>query len=320
MAIDKQHDDQGFQLTLMTTTPTQQEEQLHCDAVILAVGGTAMGRLAPSSPALDSVAKDFGKLRGITCVAVRLFLRPHPVTAGLKGGQYDATQVAPDVAQAMRESPVAVCGPAMGKIPELKETGFCIYDLQRLHDEFAVKAKYANNNSNNTTCVLEVDFFRADSIANIQDDNQVAELALKAVAATFQTKLIPTTDIVDLAVVRARNAVSHFAVHSASYSPPVKLYQGMYMAGDWIDRTGHASWSTEKAVVTGRQAAQALLEDMGATSRVGIIPAVSDSPSLKALRQVAKALRQVAPPPGDGVPASPWSFLKSVMRGSGGAK
>ena len=70
--------------------------------------------------------------------------------------------------------------------------------------------------------------------------------------------------VVDRAVVRARRAVSHFAVGSAALSPAVRLTGsgggvgggggGLYACGDWVDRTGHASWSTEKAVVTGRQA------------------------------------------------------------------
>ncbi|CAB9530124.1 Desaturase [Seminavis robusta] len=317
-SIQQQQDKNGFEITLADNN----NNTLQCDAVVMAVGGTAMGRLAPESPAFASVpiAKDFDKLRGVTCVAVRLFLKPNEVvTNNLRGGQYDATQAPPSVAQAMKESPVTVCGPKMGGIPELEGTGFCIYDLQRLHDEFAVSNN--NNNNNDTTAVLEVDFFRADDIANLPDD-KVAELALAAIAATFSlpTTQMPTSDdIVDLAVVRARNAVSHFAVQSASFSPPVKLYKGMYMAGDWIDRAGHASWSTEKAVVTGRQAAKALLEDFSLIMPqqkqdvCSIIPAAPDSPTLSSLRQGAKVLRSVVPPPGDGVPASPWSFVKSVM-------
>jgi hypothetical protein len=120
-------------------------------------------------------------------------------------------------------------------------------------------------------------------------------------------------EVVDLAIVRARNAVSHFATNSASFSPPVKLDNGLYMSGDWIDRRGHASWSTEKAVVTGRQAARTLLNDRKMTHSIEILPAAPDTPYLQALRGGAKALRSVAPPPGDGVPSSPWSFVKSVL-------
>lgn len=293
---------EGFQIQL-----DGQNDTMSCDALIMAVGGTAMGRLASSSPAFDNQQIEFGKNRGVTCVAVRIFLKPSTVTTGLAGGQYDSTEAPSEVANAMKDSPVAVCGPVIGGIPELEETGFCIYDLQRLHNEFSV----ANNE--NRTAVLEVDFFRADAIAEIEDDSEVAALALKTIATTFKTSPISPGDIVDLAVVRARNAVSHFAVKSASYSPPIKLEDNLYMCGDWIDRSGHASWSTEKAVVTGRQAATALLEDRSMGHSINVIPAAPDTQALQGLRRVAKLLRSVAPPPGDGVPPSPWSFVKSVL-------
>jgi len=37
----------------------------------------------------------------------------------------------------MSASPVLVAGPNIGGLPELKETGFCVYDLQRMHPELA---------------------------------------------------------------------------------------------------------------------------------------------------------------------------------------
>jgi hypothetical protein len=197
---------------------------------------------------------------------------------------------------------VVVCGPGVGGIPELVETGFCLYDLQRLQDEFA----------NQTVCAaLEVDFFRADAIADIKDDRKVAQLALRAVAATLDVPILTVDDILEVSVIRARNAVSHFCVNSAQASPPVRADRGLYLCGDWIDRTGHASWSTEKAVVTGRQAANALAEDFGLDNvDVSIIPAAPDTPQLAALRQVAGFLRQAVP--SGIIPPSPWVLLKQL--------
>jgi uncharacterized protein with NAD-binding domain and iron-sulfur cluster len=215
----------------------------------------------------------------------------------------------------MAESPVIVCGADIGThIPELKETGFCIYDLQRMHDEFAAP---------NDVAVLEVDFFRADDISNLSNDADVAEFTLKAVAAALGVPPIDVSNVVDVAVVRARNAVSHFNVGSAASSPEKsKLGEGLYICGDWVDRSGHASWSTEKAVVTGKQAALAVSNDLGLNcdpSATKVIPAASDTPQLKALRTVAKTLRSVAPPPGeDSVPPSPWVFIKDTISGMSG--
>jgi len=291
-------------------------DAIECDAVVLAVGATAAGKLASSSPAISSFdgTKDFDKLRGVTCVAVRLFLKPNTsVSANLNGGSHAKTQLPPDIAKAMSDSPVTVCGAGIGSIDELKETGFCIYDLQRMHDEFSVDYYNDNVEENDQVAVLEIDFYRANAFVDL-DDDQIADLALRAVSAAFGTAKIDSDDIVDAVVLRARNAVSHFAPNSALYSPDVKLGDGMYICGDWVDRTGHASWSTEKSVVTARQAASALSRDFGLKdSQCKVIPAAKDTPQLSALRQSARLLRSVLPP--KTLPPSPWVFAKQLFSG-----
>ncbi len=294
---------------------TENSHIVNCDAVVLAVGAVAAGKLAASSPALNSLdaARDFDKLRGVTCVAVRLFLKPHPtVTTGLKGGLHEKTQLQPDFANAMIDSPIAVCGAGIGDIEELKETGFCIYDLQRMHDEFSVDYYEDHVDKEDQVAVLEIDFYRADSFVNCRNDEIVA-LALEAVSSALGTaSKIDQSTIVDSTVLRARNAVSHFAPNSALYSPGVKLHKGLYCCGDWVDRVGHASWSTEKSVVTARQAANALSADFGLTnSQCNVIPAVEDTPQLTALRNSAKFLRTISPV--ETLPPSPWVFAKQKL-------
>ena len=291
-------------------------ETLECDAVVLAVGGTSLNRLLPSCPPLQPfpVAQNFDKLRGVTCVAVRMFLRPNAITtSGLKGGMYNSTQLPSRIARAMEASPVVVCGPRVGRIPQLAEAGFCIYDLQRLHDEFAV----VNQGPGEEACAcLEVDFFRANAIADMESDMDVAELALEAVSAALDVDPLDPETLLDVAVVRARDAVSHFCVDSASASPGIRMEKGIYMCGDWIDRTGHASWSTEKAVVTGRQAAAAFAEDFGLEADADILPAAPDTPQLSALRQAARAVRSALSPLGqDLLPLSPWVLARQITRG-----
>ncbi|KAL7516496.1 hypothetical protein ACHAWX_001506 [Stephanocyclus meneghinianus] len=290
---------------------------IQCDAVVLAVGAVAAGKLASSSPALVLLpaSKNFDKLRGVTCVAVRIFLKPNRIISkNLKGGSHSKTQLPPDMAKAMIDSPVAVCGAGIGGIPELKETGFCVYDLQRMHDEFSVD--YYNKNSiawDDQVAVLEVDFYRADSFVD-WDDAQVVRLALKAISAALKTAVIESHVIIDSKVLRARNAVSHFAPNSALYSPVSKLEKGIYIAGDWVDRAGHASWSTEKSVVTARQAALALSQDFGLNrSSCQVIPAAKDTPQLRALRRSARMLRAVLPP--ETLPPSPWVLAKQIISG-----
>jgi uncharacterized protein with NAD-binding domain and iron-sulfur cluster len=155
------------------------------------------------------------------------------------------------------------------------------------------------------SAALEVDFFRADPLADLTDE-EVVSITLTAVAAALDIPTIEGTKVVDASVVRARNAVSHFCVDSASWSPSVKLRDGLYIAGDWVDRKGHASWSTEKACVTGIQSASALAEDYGFTCNTQVIPAAPDTPQLATLRQFARTIRRVAPPGIDLKPQAPW--------------
>jgi uncharacterized protein with NAD-binding domain and iron-sulfur cluster len=292
-------------------------DTIECDAVVLAVGATAAGRLAATSPALSSLqaTRDFDKLRGVTCVAVRLFLRPsRSITSNLRGGSHSKTQLPPDMANAMVDSPIAVCGAGIGNIDELEETGFCVYDLQRMHDEWSVDY-YANNNvtDEEQVSVIEVDFFRADKFVDLDNDG-ITDLALRAISKALGTTKIDRSDIVDSTVLRARKAVSHFAPSSASYSPDVRLEKGVYFCGDWIDRMGHSSWSTEKSVVTARQAASKVSNDFGLTkSRNEVIPAATDTPQLSTLRKLARLLRSYRPP--SSLPPSPWVYAKQVLAG-----
>lgn len=268
------------------------DDIIDCDAIVFAIGGTSLKALTPACPPLTKlpIAKKWQSFRGVTCVAVRLF--------------FDSTTMIPSVATAMKDSPVIVCGADIGNIKELTETGFCIYDLERLQDGGEVKA------------ALEVDFFRADPLAALSDE-EVVKKTLDAIAAALNIPPIDGKLVADSSVVRARNAVSHFCVNSASWSPNVKLQEGMYICGDWIDRSGHASWSTEKAVVTGIQAADALATQYGLECRTKVIPAPSDTPQLQALRQFARNARNAIPPSFvDFKPQAPWVLANQRLFGS----
>jgi len=202
---------------------------------------------------------------------------------------------------------VFVCGPNIGGIPELVESGFCIYDLQRLQEEYSLA--YQQNEEPNPCVAYEVDFFRADALAEM-NDTDVMNIALKAFCAALELPAIDEGAILDVSVVRAKDAVSHFCVDSASWSPQVKLQENIFICGDWIDRTGHGSWSTEKAVVTGRQAAAALARDIGLDCDTDVLPVTQATPQLSALRQIAKTLQRAVPM--QSLPRSPLAFLKQI--------
>jgi hypothetical protein len=125
-------------------------------------------------------------------------------------------------------------------IPKLEETGFYIYDLQRMHDEFSVD--YYNKNiveQDDQVAVLEVDFYRADSFFVYMSNAQVVELTLKAVSAALDTTIIETSETIDSKIIRARNAVSHFAPNSSSYSPSAKLEKGILWVIGWTGLVTH---------------------------------------------------------------------------------
>mmetsp|Transcript_5816 Transcript_5816/g.16387 ORF Transcript_5816/g.16387 Transcript_5816/m.16387 type:complete len:647 (-) Transcript_5816:23-1963(-) len=304
---DKGADKNGFEVVV-----NDGQDKIQCDGVIFAVGGVSMGKIVAASTETGELmgSQGFERSRGVTCVAIRLFLRPDTTTKGLLGGKHGSTQLPRDMARAMKDTPVVVCGPDIGSIPELKEVGFCIYDLQRMQDQFAIDHAPSDPN----VAVVEVDFFRADSIASMSDDDEVAALTLKAIAKALGTKEIDPSQVVDKSVVRARDAVSHFAPNAPF--PDVRIKEGISMAGDWIDRRGHASWSTEKSVVTGRQAAASIAKDLGLDCKAGTIPAAPDTTELSVLRSVASKLRAAVPPPGSGIPPSPWAYAREVLDGS----
>ena len=264
------------------------DETIDADCLVFAIGGTSLKNLLPACPPLAKLpqTKNWEKFRGITCVAVRLFFSKKPKA----------------LQEAMSDSPVVVCGAKIGKIPELSETGFCVYDLERLQD------------SKEVSCALEVDFFRANALSD-KTDEEVVEITLKAISAALETPSLDLNSLADTSVVRARDAVSHFCVGSAGWSPEVKLEKGLYICGDWIDRKGHASWSTEKSVVTGIQAATALSNDFGASGPpIKVIPAASDTAQLEALRKFARAVRGIIPSGLDDAmnlkPQAPWTLAR----------
>lgn len=73
--------------------------------------------------------------------------------------------------------------------------------------------------------------------------------------------------------------------------------------------------TTTQAVVTGRQAADAIARDLGlnlgAAARVQ--PAAPDTAQLAALRQIATAVRAAAPKDAGLPPPAPWALLRSLV-------
>ena len=284
-----QHDHHQYEYQIKLNDHTT----IQTNAIIFAVGGPAMNKIIQSSSFLQNKVvpspENYAKLRGITCVSVRIFLKPNLNKIKTNCGH---TELPTAWANAMNDSPVFVCGPNI--VSELIETGFCIYDLQRLQDYYTVQ-----DEDDSSCAVLHVDYFRANAIANMKDD-AIVKLTLRAISKALtnsETYDESCTVVEDAYVNRARNAVSHFRVNSASLSPSITLDKdhSLYMCGDWVERcnddeneNGHSSWSTEKAVVTGRQAAKTLCQKWDLECYDDIIPVKKQVYVMKQIRSIAK--------------------------------
>ena len=63
------------------------------------------------------------------------------------------------------------------------------------------------------------------------------------------------------------------------------------MSGDWII-TRHGSWSQEKAYVTGLEAANLVISQLGEGTYANVLPIEQDEAHIQTLRQVNRNWRQ----------------------------
>ena len=77
----------------------------------------------------------------------------------------------------------------------------------------------------------------------------------------------------------------------------------MCMCGDWVERcndddnegsNGHSSWSTEKSVVTGRQAARALCRKWNLEHFDHVMPVIEQD-NMKQIRNIANVFSNILP-------------------------
>lgn len=249
-------------------------EVIACDAVVSAVGISAARRIASSAAGIQGLPQraDFAalaQLRAVDVVAVRLWL---------------TRRLSPECAS-------NVCGSSMA--PGLEQVGFTVYDLNALGH---VDAQGAAGS------LVEVDFYYAKALLGMADE-EVVRTALAALRRALPSTYGALTafDVSDSAVVRAPAAVSHFAPGCYEHLPAVqsRALANWFWAGDWVDRGGHRSWSQEKALVTGLQAARCatahVLGDGPARRVQQPLDVEADEPHVALGRDVARALRAVIP-------------------------
>jgi uncharacterized protein with NAD-binding domain and iron-sulfur cluster len=158
-------------------------------------------------------------------------------------------------------------------------TGWTFFDLNALHDEYR----------DEPGTVVEADYYHANQLLALDDDQvlrQVQQDLAGCIPAFGEAK------IVDHAVVRIPQGVTHFAPGSYRYLlPATTSFENLFMAGDWIV-TGHGSWSQEKAYVTGLEAANRVITALGQGQPAEILPVIPDEPHIQVMRAVNRFVRQ----------------------------
>ena len=159
-------------------------------------------------------------------------------------------------------------------------TGWTFFDLNALHDEY----------KDESGTVVEADYYHANQLLTL-DDEQVISLVQKDLAGCIP--VFADAKVVDKSVIRIRQGVSHFAPGSYRYLLPGETsFSNLFISGDWIV-TRHGSWSQEKAYVTGLEAANRVIKQLGQGQPADTIPIVPDEPHIQAARMLNKGLRKI---------------------------
>lgn len=185
------------------------------------------------------------------------------------------------------DRPVATRFPANVLAGFERSAGATFFMLDQLSDE------YKGGNS-----VVASDFYNATELLPLPDDAIVARVLshLRECEPRFRD-----AQVVDSAVLRAPQAVTHFSVGSYAARPPQRLpgLPNLFLAGDLVKGvdTGANGLSQERAYVTGLSAANCVLQRVADGKGVVSIPAVAkDEPHIVAAKQAARQARQALAP------------------------
>eukprot|EP00980_Cylindrotheca_fusiformis_P021657 scaffold8505_cov130-Cylindrotheca_fusiformis.AAC.23 len=236
----------------------EKELTLEADEVIFAVGAAALNGMVRSSQELSKLEefRRFANLRGTSVLATRVFLDRHiktPYTANACWG-FD------------------------------EGVGMTFFNIGELHGDTAI-----SNGDEEIGTVLEVDYYHADTL-NVMSDDQI----VKKVKEDLNTILgveCAASKVADAAIVRLPNAVNWYFPGSYQDMPAVKSrsISNAYFAGD-IVRTRHGSWSQEKAYVTGIEASNII---RGKRLDDGVIPLPKDEPHVALGRSVVSTFQSI---------------------------
>jgi uncharacterized protein with NAD-binding domain and iron-sulfur cluster len=146
-----------------------------------------------------------------------------------------------------------------------------MFDIRTLHGSNAPTVQGAPGS------VIEVDYYHAGTLLVMSDEDLIAKVK-KDLDNLLGIKC-EQAKVVDAAIVRLPEAVNWYFPGSYKDMPDAQStsVKNLYFAGD-IVRTRHGSWSQEKAMVTGLEAANLIL---GQPVEKGVLPVAADEPHVK---------------------------------------
>eukprot|EP00172_Hildenbrandia_rubra_P000287 Plantae.Rhodophyta-Hildenbrandia_rubra.ctg11277.p1 GENE.Plantae.Rhodophyta-Hildenbrandia_rubra.ctg11277~~Plantae.Rhodophyta-Hildenbrandia_rubra.ctg11277.p1 ORF type:complete len:560 (-),score=75.50 Plantae.Rhodophyta-Hildenbrandia_rubra.ctg11277:1702-3321(-) len=163
-------------------------------------------------------------------------------------------------------------------------TGWTAFDLNEIHDRYR----------DEQNSVIECDFYGAQQFVPMSDD-EVVNTVKKYLGQTY--KAFSSAVVVDSTVLRVPRGVTHFSPgshqHMLEGKSPIRNF---FNAGDWI-WTSHGSFSQERALVSGLEAANNAIDFLdgpsGKSLHADIIPVPADEAHIAFGRRIAKQIRDV---------------------------
>ncbi|KAI8468019.1 MAG: hypothetical protein J3K34DRAFT_454404 [Monoraphidium minutum] len=236
---------------------TGEVESYPADAVVSAIGITGFQKLVSSCPAL----------------AARPELR---AAMNLRGIDVIATRL-------WFDKKVDCRFPANVLAGFERTAGATFFDLNALQDEY----KDAPGS------VVTADFYGASELLPLSDDEIVARA--QAHIAVCEPGF-GDAKVVDSAVLRFRQAVTHFSPGSHASRPyQATSIPNLFIAGDWVKGVDHGAngLSQERAYVTGLIAANLVVSKLGQGSPAEILDVEKDEPHIEAGRAAVSTLRSL---------------------------
>ncbi|GAB2218068.1 hypothetical protein Droror1_Dr00001285 [Drosera rotundifolia] len=229
-------------------------DRLKADAVILAVGISALQDIIKKSSALCSRDEFLGvlNLNNVDAVSVKLRLD---------------TKV---------------------ELPKACNTGtwfngsgsWAFFNLNEIYDE----------HQDDPATVLQADFYCANKFLPLSDE-QIASKVISYLSKCVRG--LENVKIVDKEIRRYPKSLSHLFPGSYTYMLRGSTsFPNLFMAGDWIINR-HGSWAQEKSYVTGLEAANLVIDYLEEGSFAKIIPVEGDEPHIEILRTLNKNLNSI---------------------------